>query len=161
MTHAQVSCFVEFSGSYAARGWTGRTQSQPTADGGVFCDLRSQDWEAVVDIFTKMAVIIPLSLSIIWGGSSHTDSVLGHVTYFGQWDNNKCGLTRLEKCLHLVACPLVLFLNGMCSSHPYCPSQEPAPTVTHESEDVVDQQDSSQSTSLIKNRLGHPQTHKW
>ena len=89
------------------------------ADGGAFCDLCSQDWGAVVDTFTKMAVIIPLSVSIILGGPSHTDSVLGHVTYFDQWDNSKCGLTGLEKCLHLVACPLVLFLNGMWSSHPY------------------------------------------
>lgn len=42
---------------------------------------------------------------------SHMDSVLGHVSYFGQWDNSKYGLNRLEKCLHTGARALLLSLD--------------------------------------------------
>lgn len=48
---------------------------------------------------------------------------------------------------NMAACPLMLFLDDMWSSHSYCPSQEPGPTTIHRSEDIMDQQDSSQSTS--------------
>lgn len=55
---------------------------------------------AVVDNFIKMAEIIPLWVFTILGGPSPTHCMFGHVTYFGQWDDNERGLNGLGNAKH-------------------------------------------------------------
>lgn len=58
----------------------------------------------------KMAIIIPLLVLCPWAFTL-TDSEIGSVTCFGQWDYIKCGTRRNEECFligpaSLVACEM-------------------------------------------------------
>lgn len=51
----------------------------------------------------------PVSMSL--GTFSYIDFEFNHVLCFGWWDSGKCDTSRFEQCLHIWACPFLLYLE--------------------------------------------------